>query len=312
MYRAFFALVVFLAVVSFSRGQDIIYTFDGETIEAVVVDITPGVVKYRKFDRPGGPVFSMALSRVEKVVYEGGRTVVFAKPAEKEEIAVHEEALPPARPSPVFGWHLGFGASDLYGDISGNRMQLASAVGVSFTLPLGQKNAVMFEADILSLGCRFGDMDITFSDGSRLEISDANEDLGYIGLLVTDRYFFDGKRRFYIEGGVYGAFLMSAVSSGDAVITDTAGVVTSGAFEDDLLDLYRAYDLGLAAGLGARIPLDRKGKWHLTAGARFNYGLTNIADIGLPGFEGYRESNIFGLLFVGVDLPTRSSQENIY
>jgi hypothetical protein len=60
--------------------------------------------------------------------------------------------------------------------------------------------------------------------------------------------------------------------------------------------------------MGGRIPLDKNNKWHLTAGVRFYYGLTNIADIQIPGFESYSEYNIFGLVFVGVDIATRSSK----
>ena len=291
-----------------AEGQDRIITYDGETIEAIIVDIAPGVVKYRKYDQPQGPVFSVALSQVEKVVYEQGKTVVFSRPEQAKIQPGPGDRTVPQKPSPVFGWHIGFGASNLYGDISGNNIQLASAIGVSFALPLGNNNFLMAEADVLSLGCRFDNMDITLNDGTRLVITEANEDLGYISLFIADRYFLNRGRNFFIEGGLYGSFLISATSSGNAEITDTAGIIISGAFDDDLLYLYKTYDFGLAAGLGGRIPLDKKGKWHLTALARFSYGLTNIADVGLPGFEGYRESNIFGLIFVGVDIPTRPSQ----
>lgn len=291
-----------------AEGQDRIIKYDGETIEAIIVDIAPGVVKYRKYEQPQGPVFSVALSQVEKVVYEQGKTVVFSRPEQEKIQPGPEDRMVPQKPSPVFGWHIGFGASNLYGDISGNNIQLASAIGVSFSLPLGNNNFLMAEADVLSLGCRFDNMDITLNDGTRLVITEANEDLGYISLFVADHYFLNRDRNFFIEGGLYGSFLISATSSGNAEITDTAGIIISGAFDDDLLYFYKTYDFGLTAGLGGRIPLDKKGKWHLTALARFSYGLTNIADVGLPGFEGYRESNIFGLIFVGVDIPTRPSQ----
>ena len=291
-----------------AAAQDIIQKHTGEKIEAVIVDISPGVIKYRKYDQQQGPVFSIAREQVAQIIYENGKIHTFDQKKTPEKLNVSDPRANQAKPSPTFGWHIGFGASDLNGDITGNKIQLASAIGASFTLPAGRKNTFLIEADILSLGCGFEDLDIILDDGSRLVITDANEDLGYIGLLIMDRFFFNAGRNYFIEGGAYGSFLINASTAGNAEITDTSGVVTSGAFEDKLLDLYKSYDFGLAVGVGGRLPLDKKGKWHLTAGARFYYGLTNITDISFPGFEDYRESNIYGLIFVGVDIPTKSSQ----
>ncbi len=306
--RIIFSIVILFLALLPSASQDIIQKYSGEKIEVLIVDISPGVIKYRKFDQQQGPVFSIAREQVEKIIYENGKITTFEQKEITEKSYKNEQDTNRAKPPPTFGWHIGFGASDLYGDILGSKIQLASAIGVSFTLPVGRNNTFFLEADVLSLGCGFEDMDIIFDDGTRLVITDANEDLGYLGLLIMDRFFFNANRNYFIEGGVYGSFLVNASTAGNAEITDTSGVVTSGAFEDDLLDLYKSYDFGLALGFGGRIPLDKKGKWHLTAGARFYYGLTNIADISFPGFEDYSESNIYGLIFVGVDIPTRSSQ----
>jgi len=302
------SFIILLFMATAAGAQDIIFKRTGEEIQAIVVDISPGVIKYRKFDQQQGPVFSIAREQVEKILYENGKTTTFEQNEITEKLSLNEQKTKQTRPSPTFGWHIGFGASDLYGDIAGSKIQLASTIGVSFTLPVGRNNTFLLEADVLSLGCGFEDMDATLNDGTRLVITDANEDLGYIGLLIMDRFFFNAKRNYFIEGGTYGSFLVNASTAGNAEITDTSGVVTSGDFEDSLLDLYKSYDFGLALGFGGRIPLDKKGKWHLTAGARFYYGLTNITDISLPGFEYYSESNIFGLIFVGVDILTKSSK----
>ena len=188
-------------------------------------------------------------------------------------------------------------------------MQLASAIGVSFTLPVGKRNTLLFEADILSLGCAFEDMDyIDYRDSSRVVITNASEDMGYISLLVMDRYFLNEKRNYFIEGGLYGSFLIDAKMLGDVEITDSTGMISSGSFEEKLLELYSSFDFGLTGGIGGRIPIDKKGKWHISVGARFYYGLINIVSSDFPGLENYKESNIYGLIFVGMDIPTRSTQ----
>ncbi len=301
--RHFLLLIIFSLAFFCADAQDIIQKRSGEEIQAVVVDITPGVVKYRKFEKQDGPIYSIARGEVEQIRYESGKIIFFEEEVPAEDSPAGKDIPVHQKPSPTIGWHIGLGASDLYGDIMGHNIQFASALGAAFTLPAGRNNSIMAEVDLLSLGCGLDDFSYYESDSSLVEFSKLRQDMGYISLLLTDRYFFNSGRNYYLEGGFYASFLMNASISGEANITDTLGVVTSGTLEDTMLDLYKAYDLGLAAGLGGRIPLDKKNKWHLTAGARFYYGLTNIADF-LPD---YRESNIFGMVFVGVDIPTRSS-----
>jgi len=307
--RALVFIFLFL-LAGFSAGaQDIIQKHNGETIEALVIDISPGVIKYRKFSQPNGPVFSIAREQVDRIMYESGKTVTFESEEKTTRPVDQDPAIAHVKPSPTFGWHLGVGGSDLYGDISGNKMQLASAIGATFSLPVGKNNTILLGVDILSLGCRFEDIDITYDDGSRIVITNSNEDLGYLSVLAMDRFFLNGNRNYYIEGGGYGSFLMNAATSGEAEITDTNGVVTSGTFNEKIFEYYKPYDFGLAVGVGGRVPLDKNKKWHLTAGARFYYGLTNIIDDSfVTGLDGYRESNIFGLIFIGVDIPTKSKQ----
>ena len=303
----FSIVIVFLALLP-SASQDIIQKYSGEKIEVLIVDISPGVIKYRKFDQQQGPVFSIAREQVEKIIYENGKITTFEQKEITEKSFKNEKETNQAKPSPTFGWHIGFGASGLYGDILGSKIQLASAIGVSFTLPVGRNNTFLLEADVLSLGCGFEDMDIMLPDTTRVVITDANEDLGYIGLLIMDRFFFNAGRNYFIEGGVYGSFLINASSAGDVEITDKFGSVTSGVVDENLLEYYQSFDFGFAFGFGGRLPLDKKGKWYLNAGARFYYGLTNIIDTSIPDFEDYSESNIYGLIFVGVDIPTKSSK----
>jgi hypothetical protein len=308
--RAFTVFLLLLFCISFTYGQDIIKKHNGETIEALIVDISPGVIKYRKFDKPHGSVYSIARDQVEQITYQNGKTVVFEEEEKSDRPVKQDTTIKPPRPSPVFGWYLGMGGSSLYGDIEGAKMQLASTIGATLALPVGKNNTILLGFDILSLGCAFEDIDLTLDDGTRVEISNANEDLGYLGLVVMDRYFFNTKMNYFIEGGGYGSFLVNANYSGEATVTDPQGFVENGTFSEQINDFYRAYDFGLLAGIGGRIPLGKSAKWHILMEARFYYGLTDIADpdpaIWGLGWEDYRESNIFGLILVGVDIPTRS------
>lgn len=304
--RTFFILSFLLIPGFLVQAQDIIHRHTGETIEATIVDISPGVIKYKKYGDPQGPVYSIAREQVEMIVYADGKITRFEKEEEQEELPEAGSQEPIIRPSPTFGWHIGIGTSSIYGDIAGARARLASAIGVDFLIPFGKNNGILLGADVLSLGCSFEDIDEILDDGTRVVITNSSEDLGYLSILVADRYFLNRDRNYYFEGGFYGSFLISAFINGDAEITDTSGIVTSGSFNDQLFDFYKAYDLGILAGVGGRIPLGGSKKWHLLVGARFYYGLTNIWDPEImPGSEDYIESNIFGFVFVGVDIPTR-------
>ena len=308
--RAFTIIVLLLLCASYTYGQDIIKKRNGETIEALIVDISPGVIKYRKFDKPHGSVYSIARDQVERITYQNGKSIAFDAKEEPEAPIKLDTSRRPPKPSPLFGWHLGLGGSNLYGDIEGAKMQLASTIGATLSLPVGTNNTILFGFDILSLGCIFEDIDDTLNDGTRVEITNANEDLGYLSLMIADRYFFNKGKNYYIEGGGYGSFLVNATYAGEARITSKNGQVESGTFNESVIDFYRSYDFGLVAGLGGRIPLGKSAKWHINAEARFYYGLTNITDpdpaIYGPGWDDYRESNIFGFINVGVDIPTKS------
>ena len=306
-------IIIFaLLCVSGATGQDIIKKHNGETLEALIVDISPGVIKYRKFDKPHGSVYSIARDQVEMITYQNGKSVSFEDDGEDGVIPLETKpSSAPPKASPLFGWHLALGGSNLYGDIEGSKWQLASSIGATLTLPIGKTNTLLFGFDILSVGCKFEDMDVTFNDGTRVIITNANQDMGYLGLVVMDRFYINAKKNYFIEGGGYGSFLVNASTAGDIQVTDTLGRVESGSFNETLVDFYQVFDFGLIAGLGGRLPLGKSAKWHLTIEARFYYGLSDIANpdpsVYGPEWEDYRESNIYGLIFVGVDIPTKSS-----
>lgn len=306
--RAFFIFSMLLALGFYSDAQDIIHKYTGETIEATVVDISPGVIKYKKYSDSQGPIYSIAREQVEQIVYADGKITRFEKEVKQEELPEERSLDTIVRQSPTFGWHLGLGVSSILGDILGAKPLMASSIGASFVLPVGQNNTIMFGLDLLSVGCGLDDFIIYDFSENRWEFSGAREDLGYISLVVMDRIFLNAKRSFFLEGGGYGSFLMNASFSAQAEVYSLQGAqIDEGSYTEDWTYLYKAFDFGFTVGLGGRIPLGKSGKWHITAEARCYYGLTNIIDpdnASLAGMEGYSESNIFGLVLVGVDIPT--------
>ncbi len=314
--RLLFLILIFVANGYAAGAQDIIHKRSGESIEVLIVDISPGVVKYKKFEKPHGSVYSIARDQVEKITYQNGKTISFEEEEEREPPVEQDSAVLKTKSSPVLGWHLGMGASSLSGDIVDAKALLASSLGASLTLPIGKNNTLLVGIDILSVGCGLNDFQAYDIDNNSWEFTKVSEDLGYISLLVTDRFFLNPGRNYYIEGGGYGSFLMNANLNADAEVYSPQGVlIDSGPYTEELFSFYKSFDFGLVAGLGGRIPLGKSAKWHLTAGARFYYGLTNIVDDDaavvmaiLHGLQDYRESNIFGLIFVGVDIPTKSKQ----
>lgn len=306
MKRLIILLPIFLLALML-EGQDIIHKKNGEEIRARIVDINPGVIKYKKFGQEGA-VYSIAREQVESIRFENGQTTYFAEDEPQEKKIKDKPPQQNLRPSSTFGWHLGLGASTINGEYIDSKWQLASTLGASFNLAMGSGSSMLFGAEILSLGCVIND-DQFFndSDSSSYAFSNWNQDMGYIGLEVMFRQYFNSGRNYFMDIGMYGSFLMNARWQGDVVITDSSGVVTETYVQEDLYEFYQPFDYGVAGGIGGRIPLGDSQKWHITIEARFYYGLQNIFDYKSLNISEVREQNIYGLLLMGVDIPTKSS-----
>ncbi len=68
-------VIVFNSILSFS--QDIITTKAGEDILAKISEVGHTEIKYRKFDNPDGPMFTLLRSDVLMIRYENGTKDVF-------------------------------------------------------------------------------------------------------------------------------------------------------------------------------------------------------------------------------------------
>ena len=58
-------------------SQDIIVTKDSKKIEAVIIEITPIEIKYKKFNNTDGPTFVSNVSEINTIIYSNGETQIF-------------------------------------------------------------------------------------------------------------------------------------------------------------------------------------------------------------------------------------------
>lgn len=61
-----------------SMAQDIIHTYDSTPVKAKILEIGDNYMYYKTWDNPDGPLYSISLSKVVKIVFENGTTKIFA------------------------------------------------------------------------------------------------------------------------------------------------------------------------------------------------------------------------------------------
>lgn len=112
MRKLSFFIIAFMAV-SLVSAQDIINTFDGKQIEAVVTEIGVSEVSYRNWNNQNGPVYKILKEEIHTINYRNGftdtlneaspvpQTKTIATPAEKPAPQAVQQNLPsPSSPAP--------------------------------------------------------------------------------------------------------------------------------------------------------------------------------------------------------------------
>ncbi|ATA72135.1 hypothetical protein CGC49_01710 [Capnocytophaga sp. H4358] len=85
MKHIFNLLTISILWVANSYAQDIITTKKGEDIQAKVLEITLKEIKYKKFDNPNSPVYTLLKSDVLLIRYENGSKDIFNEEKIQEE-----------------------------------------------------------------------------------------------------------------------------------------------------------------------------------------------------------------------------------
>ena len=76
--RTFLLIAIFCINIAYSFAQDIITLKSGNEIQALVQEIGDVDVKYKKFDNPNGPSYTLKKSEIFMIKYDNGSKDVFA------------------------------------------------------------------------------------------------------------------------------------------------------------------------------------------------------------------------------------------
>ena len=79
MKKLILSLTATILASNFCFSQDIITKKSGEDIQAKVLEITNTEIKYKKFDNPTGPIFTMSKTELLMIRYENGSKDIFTE-----------------------------------------------------------------------------------------------------------------------------------------------------------------------------------------------------------------------------------------
>ena len=79
MKKLILSLTATILASNFCFSQDVITKKSGEDIQAKVLEITNTEIKYKKFDNPTGPIFTMSKTELLMIRYENGSKDIFTE-----------------------------------------------------------------------------------------------------------------------------------------------------------------------------------------------------------------------------------------
>lgn len=71
-------ILLFVFSISHAFGQDIIFTNNGNKIEAKVKEISDAEISYLRFDNLEGPIFKEKISSIKEIIFENGTSISFS------------------------------------------------------------------------------------------------------------------------------------------------------------------------------------------------------------------------------------------
>ena len=72
-----FLCMATMLVVNVAQSQDYLYLINSDTIKSKVLEVNENDVKYRDFENPDGPVYTINKSRIDKIIYQNGKVDYF-------------------------------------------------------------------------------------------------------------------------------------------------------------------------------------------------------------------------------------------
>jgi hypothetical protein len=73
-------LFILLSLPVFILAQDHLYFTDGSVHTTKILEITPEVVKYKRFDFQDGPTYTIKRDDIQKIEYSNGRVEWYTEP----------------------------------------------------------------------------------------------------------------------------------------------------------------------------------------------------------------------------------------
>ena len=99
--KLFLFLSIFCICITSAFAQDVITLKNAEEIQAIVQEIGEVEIKYKKFENPTGPNYTLKKSEIFTIKYENGSRDVFVNEvADKETVEIATTTIP-ATPAPI-------------------------------------------------------------------------------------------------------------------------------------------------------------------------------------------------------------------
>lgn len=76
-----FLCMATMLVVNVAQSQDYLYLLNSDTIKSKVLEVNENDVKYKDFEYPDGPVYTINKSRIDKIIYQNGKVDYFKSEA---------------------------------------------------------------------------------------------------------------------------------------------------------------------------------------------------------------------------------------
>ncbi len=269
MKKLILFLNLFIVSMNMGFSQDTIYTNSDQIILVKVIEVKTQELKYKRFDNPDGPIYSMDILDINKVVYENGSVEIFYKRASKTEKASWGDG------NAHFILHGGATFSKLREETKSTKLNPGFSAGGTFELPisLSWKNHVDFTFLYEQKGTKYNDYQFMVDDKVYESFSETVT-MDYITFSVSYKRYLGNVQRFYIRAGVYGGYLYQAKLKADIKVLETGKTYP---IDVPIKEYFTQYDIGGTVGFGLKFPLKNlKFKSDFVFDARYNIGFKNI------------------------------------
>jgi hypothetical protein len=189
---------------------------------------------------------------------------------------IYTAAFAQVRNSNEFGIHFGFNDASVEYSGSGQSSDYTTGLNAGISLEHYFSDAWSIKGRLNYDQKGFGNGFVTFEDGT--EIDGVNFHLNYLTIPVTANWHFGRMRNWYLNFGPYVGVLLNATAAGA-----------------DVKDNFNTTDVGIALGIGIKIPVSRNMNFFVEADGQG--GFTNIFTQSDGNYQNIRSSINFGFSF---------------